>query len=100
MSDRRFDRPVLVRNGQFLIEEIGCLAEAFEFLEGWPKDRRGPIYKTAFRACERAHAGGVPLSVAHDAFASFARSAKILEGASAAMPCAMGAKSSRGSKST
>ena len=95
MNDRTFDRPVLVKNGQFLIEEIGCLADAFEFLGEWPKNRRGPIYDTAFRACQRANDGHIPLSVARDAFAGFARSAKILEDVSAAMPW-MAGKTGRG----
>jgi hypothetical protein len=65
-----------------MVEEIECLADAFEFLQEWPNSRRGPIFDTAFRACQRAY---VPISVAREAFAGFARSAKILEDASAAM---------------
>ncbi len=96
MNGRIFERPVLVKNGQFVVEEIGSLADAFEFLERWPDSRRGPIYQTALRACQRAHDGQLPLSVARDAFAGFARSVKILEPASTALPWMAGAKSGRG----
>nr|WP_287329072.1 DUF982 domain-containing protein [Mesorhizobium sp.] len=82
----RARRPAcFVRKGEFMVEEIECLADAFEFLQEWPNNRRGPILDTAFRACQRAYDGQVPISVAREAFAGFARSAKILEDASAAM---------------
>jgi len=96
MNDRTFARPVFVRNGQLMIEEIGCLDDAFDFLGAWPKNRRGPIYDTAFRACQRAYDGHVPLSVARDAFAGFAKSVKILEDVSAPMPWMAGTKAGRG----
>lgn len=35
-----------------MVEEIECLADAFEFLQEWPNNRRGPIFDTAFRACQ------------------------------------------------
>lgn len=60
MNDRTFDRPVFVRKGEFMVEEIECLADAFEFLQEWPNNRRGPIFDTAFRACQRAYDGQVP----------------------------------------
>jgi hypothetical protein len=58
-----------------MVEEIECLADAFEFLQEWPNNRRGLIFDTAFRACQRAYDGQVPISVAREAFAGFARSA-------------------------
>jgi hypothetical protein len=79
MNNRDFDRPVFVNNGQLMVEEIVCLADAFAFLEQWPKDLRGPVYNTAFRACQRAHDGHIPISVAREAFAGFANWAGILE---------------------
>ena len=66
------------------------LADAFEFLERWPEP--GTDYQTALRACQRAHDGHLPLSVARDAFAGFARSVKILEPVSTALPWMTGAK--------
>ncbi|RWO97281.1 MAG: DUF982 domain-containing protein [Mesorhizobium sp.] len=96
MNDRTFDRPVFVKKGAFMVEEIGCLADAFEFLEEWPKNRRGPIFDTAFRACQRAYDSQVAISVAREAFAGFARSAKILADVSAAVPWMTAPKTGRG----
>jgi hypothetical protein len=96
MNDRTLDRPVFVRKGEFMVEEIECLADAFEFLQEWPNNRRGPIFDTAYRACQRAYDGQVPISVAREAFAGFARSAKILEDVSAAMPWMAAQKTGRG----
>lgn len=36
MNGRIFERPILVKNGQFVVEEIGSLADAFEFLNNGP----------------------------------------------------------------
>lgn len=86
MSERTFDTPIFVRAAEGLIQEIACLEDAFDFLDEWPEHRRGVIYETAKRACHRAFDGFVPLKVARDAFAGFARSVKILENVSAAVP--------------
>ena len=32
MNSKIFDRPVLIKNGQLVIEQIGTLADAFQFL--------------------------------------------------------------------
>lgn len=95
MSDRTFDRPVLVKNGQF-IQEIGCLEDAFDFFDEWPRERRGPIFDTAYRACQRAYDGQISPSIARDAFAGFARSAKILQESLAPLPWMVSPKSGRG----
>ncbi|RWE39461.1 MAG: DUF982 domain-containing protein [Mesorhizobium sp.] len=95
MGDRTFDRPVLVRDRQF-IQEIGSLDDAFDFLDEWPRERRGPIFETAFRACQRAYDGQIPLSVARDAVAGFARSVKILQEPLAPLPWMSGTKSGCG----
>ncbi len=79
MNDRMFDNPVFVSERKSLVQEIACLEDALEFLYEWPKNRRGPIYLTALRACQRAFDSGYPLSAARDAFAGFAKSANILE---------------------
>lgn len=79
MNDRMFDNPVFVSERKSLVQEIACLEDALEFLYEWPKNRRGPIYQTALRACQRAFDSGYPLSAARDAFAGFAKSANILE---------------------
>jgi hypothetical protein len=86
MNDRIFDSPVFVKSGNSLVQEIACLEDALEFLYEWPKNRRGPIYETALRACQRAFDGSYPLSAAREAFCGFAKSAKIHEDVTTAMP--------------
>ncbi|MER9868593.1 DUF982 domain-containing protein [Mesorhizobium sp. M0136] len=93
MSERTFESPVFVRAAEGLIQEIACLEDAFDFLDEWPKHRRGVIYETAKRACHRAYDGLIPLIVARDAFAGFARSVKILEDVATAMPWVAAAQS-------
>jgi len=79
MNDRMFDSPVFVKRGTNLVQEIACLEDALEFLYDWPKERRGVIYQTALRACQRAFDTGYPISSAREAFCGFARSAKVHE---------------------
>lgn len=86
MNDRMFDNPVFVKSGNSLVQEIACLEDALEFLYEWPKHRRGPIYDTALRACQRAFDSDYPRSAAREAFAGFAKSVKILENVSAPLP--------------
>lgn len=93
MSDRMFDSPVFVKSGNALLEEIACLEDALEFLYEWPVKRRGPIYGTALRACQRAFDSGYPLSAAKQAFCGFAKSANILEDVSMPLPWMAGGKS-------
>lgn len=85
MNDRIFDRPIFVKNGK-VREEINSLVDALDFLEKWPKSRRGTIYGTVVRACDRASSGQIRVSIAHDAFASFAKSVKILDSVAAPLP--------------
>ncbi len=86
MSEKMFESPVFVRVTEGLIEEIACLEGALEFLYDWPMKRRGPIYQTAVRACQKAFEGGFPLSGARDAFVGFTKSAKIFEDIREPMP--------------
>lgn len=86
MNDRMFDSPVFVKDGTSLIQEVACLDDALDFLYEWPRNRRGPIYDTALRACQRAFDNAYPLSAARQAFAGFAKSAKILEEVSEPLP--------------
>ncbi|MBZ9986858.1 DUF982 domain-containing protein [Mesorhizobium sp. BH1-1-5] len=92
MSDRTFDSPVFVRVAEGLVQEIACLEDAFDLLDEWPRHRRGVIYETTKRACRRAFDGYIPSTVARDAFAGFARSAKIIEDVSTTVPWMVGAK--------
>ena len=86
MNDRMFQNAVFVKSGNNLVQEIGCLEDALEFLYEWPKDRRGPIHQTALRACQRAFDSDYPLSAARDAFSGFAKAARILVEVSMTMP--------------
>ncbi|PBB79222.1 hypothetical protein CK218_20720 [Mesorhizobium sp. WSM3879] len=86
MNDRMFDSPVFVKSGNSLIQEIACLDDALEFLYEWPKNRRGTIYETALRACQRAFDSDYPLAAARDAFCGFAKSVKIHEDVSVTLP--------------
>lgn len=54
MNDRMFESPVFVKDGNNHIQEIAGLEDAVEFLYEWPRNRRGPIYDTALRACQKA----------------------------------------------
>jgi hypothetical protein len=95
MSDRIFNRPILVKDGNVLIREISCLEDALEFLYEWPKNRRGPIYETALRACQRAFDSDYPLTAARDALASFTKSAGIMDDVTAPLPWMTGSKSNQ-----
>jgi hypothetical protein len=53
-----------VKDGNHLIQEISCLEDALEFLYEWPQSRRGPIYHTALRACQKVYEGNYTLSAA------------------------------------
>ncbi|TGQ51870.1 DUF982 domain-containing protein [Mesorhizobium sp. M1C.F.Ca.ET.193.01.1.1] len=86
MNDRIFDSPVFVKSGNSLIQEIACIEDALEFLYEWPKHKRGPIYETALRACQRAFDSDYPLMAARGAFCGFAKSARILEDVTAPPP--------------
>ncbi|MEZ2329658.1 DUF982 domain-containing protein [Mesorhizobium sp. RCC_202] len=95
MNDRMFDSPVFVKSGNSLIQEIACLEDALEFLYEWPRNRRGAIYETALRACQRAFDSNYPLTAARGAFCGFAKSAKILEEVTTILPWMLG-KGGRG----
>ena len=87
MSKRNFDHPVYVKAAaRGLIEEIGSLGDALEYLYDWPENRRGVIYTTALRACQRVTEDDYPLSAARDAFESFAKSTGVLAVVSGPLP--------------
>lgn len=86
MNDRMFDNPVFVKQGTSIIQEIACLEDALEFLYEWPENRRGPIFHTALRACQKVYESDYPLSAAKQAFIGFAKSVKILEEVSSPLP--------------
>lgn len=96
MNDRMFDSPIFVKQGTGIIQEIACLEDALEFLYEWPNKRRGPIYDTALRACQRAFDSDYPLHAAKQAFTGFAKSVKILEEVSTPLPWMIGPNTGRG----
>lgn len=96
MNDKTFGSPVFVKDGSFVIQEILSVADALDFLDEWPRKRRGVIYETAQRALHAAHDGRYPVSAAREAFASWARSAKILEDVSTTPPWMTAPKAGRG----
>ncbi|PSJ54999.1 DUF982 domain-containing protein [Kumtagia ephedrae] len=96
MPDKRFDRPIYVRNGTYLVQEIADLQDALYFLEDWPENRRGTIYETARRACCAAWDGHYPLDAARKAFEGWARMTKILENETPVMPWMTAPREGRG----
>lgn len=96
MNHRMFDTPVFVKSEGQLIEEVATIDDALEFLYDWPKRRRGPIYETAVRACQGAFEGRCSRPAARQAFASFAKSVKILKEVTLPLPWMMGKVPGRG----
>jgi hypothetical protein len=86
MNDRMFDSSVFVKSENSLTQEIACIEDALEFLYEWPKNRRGPIYHTALRACQRAFDSNYPRQAARAAFCGFAKASNILQEVSAPPP--------------
>ncbi|UVK46727.1 DUF982 domain-containing protein [Mesorhizobium sp. AR07] len=66
----------VVLNGE--TEEIGRVADAMDFLQRWPVDRRGPLYRTALKACGAAIAAQMSEEEAIAAFAGFARLTRVV----------------------
>lgn len=70
--------PLKVRiDGQ--TEEIDCVNDAADFLQRWPLERRGHVYRSALNACSAAIAAQISESDAMKVFTGFARVADILE---------------------
>ena len=100
MIEKRFDRPVIVRNNIGGVPQaILALEDALYFMDEWPEVRRGTIYTTARRACHGAWDGRYPLDAARKAFEGWARSAGILEDATA-KPSIVSTRSGRGGLTT
>ncbi|MBY2924889.1 DUF982 domain-containing protein [Rhizobium leguminosarum] len=76
MSSTRFD-PILLHR-QHIIDEVTCLDEIFDVLDGWPEDKRGLAYDTLLKACRDAANGRFPLSAARENFRRFLKMAGVL----------------------
>ncbi|AEH87604.1 MAG: DUF982 domain-containing protein [Mesorhizobium sp.] len=62
------------------VEEIDNVADAADFLQRWPIERRGHVYRSALNACSAAIAAQISESDAIKVFTGFARVAGILVG--------------------
>lgn len=51
MKAEVFSSPIFVKRATYLVQEIASLADAIEFLDEWPADRRDQAHETALRAC-------------------------------------------------
>ncbi|UVK57131.1 DUF982 domain-containing protein [Mesorhizobium sp. AR02] len=64
------------------IEEIDSVSDAADFLQRWPIERRGHVYRSALNACSAAIAAQISESDAIKVFTGFARVSGILVEAS------------------
>lgn len=69
MNPDAFSSPVFVKRATYIVQEIASLADAIDFLNEWPDDRRDLIHEAALRACYDAYDGRKPVSAARNAFA-------------------------------
>ncbi|MER8440414.1 DUF982 domain-containing protein [Mesorhizobium sp. M1312] len=96
MNPEAFSSPVFVKRATYIVQEIASLADAIDFLNEWPEDRRDPIHEATLRACYDAYDGRKPVSAARNAFFGFAKRAAILEDAISAMQWLAACKSACG----
>ncbi|ANT54462.1 MULTISPECIES: DUF982 domain-containing protein [Mesorhizobium] len=96
MNPEAFSSPLFVKRAAYVVQEIAGLADAIDFLNDWPEDRRDMIHEAALRACYDAYDGRKPVSVARNAFFGFAKRVAILEDATSAMQWLAACKSGSG----
>ena len=96
MSDTYFDSPVYVKDGGRLVRQIQSVADALDFLDEWPVDRRGMMFEVAEEALHSAHDGRFPITAARNAFASWASASRVLEDAQVAPAWMTGPKVGNG----
>lgn len=60
------------------VEEIDSVSDAADFLQRWPIERRGHVYRSALSACSAAIAAQISQSDAIKVFTGFARVSGIL----------------------
>ncbi|CCV11640.1 DUF982 domain-containing protein [Mesorhizobium sp. STM 4661] len=85
MQAEAFSSPIFVKRATYIVQEIASLADAIDFLDEWPEDRRDLIHDTALRVCYDAFDGRKPISAARDAFCEFAQRFAMLEDPTFAM---------------
>lgn len=70
MNAEAFSSPIFVKRASYIVQEIASLADAIDFLNEWPEDRRDLTYETALRACCDAYAGHIPVGAASNALST------------------------------
>ncbi|MGX9181779.1 DUF982 domain-containing protein [Mesorhizobium sp. BHbdii] len=85
MNAEAFSTSIFVKRATYIVQEIASLADAIEFLDEWPEDRRDLIHETALRVCYDAHDGRKPVSAARNAFLGFSERAGIFVDPTSAM---------------
>ncbi|RWJ39763.1 MAG: DUF982 domain-containing protein [Mesorhizobium sp.] len=85
MKAEAFSSPIFVKRATYIVQEIASLADAIDFLDEWPEDRRDRIHDTALRVCYDAYHGRKCLNAAREAFCDFAQRVAILEDQTSAM---------------
>ncbi|MES0032796.1 DUF982 domain-containing protein [Mesorhizobium sp. M0040] len=85
MSSGTFSSPLFVRRAAYIVQEIASPADAIDFLNERPEDRRDRIYEAALRACFDAYKRRIPPSAARYTFFRFGEQVAILEDATCAM---------------
>ena len=73
-----FSTTVWAKDGEFGIRPIGSVQEAQIFLDGWPVEKRGPLYYVAANSLQSAEEGSVLPDVAKAALIDFLAEADAL----------------------
>jgi len=95
MESATFKQPVFVRDEGFVVQKIGCVMDAIEFLEEWPVERRGLLHAAASDACYSAYDGRKSVEAANKAFTTWARRVGVMEDVPVAPPWMTGPKISK-----
>ena len=98
MKAEAFSTPVFVKRATYIVQEIASFADAIDFLDEWPEDRRDVTHETALRVCYDAYDGRKSLNAARDAFLRFCATRRDTGGSNLgdAMDCRLQIGQSRG----
>ncbi|WLS06465.1 DUF982 domain-containing protein [Shinella oryzae] len=100
MNAKVFDRPVYLKKGRDLIEEITCLEDAIDFLEAWPRNDRDIVHDATLKTCHMAFDGLKPVKVGRDAIRAFGDKKGILVKSPGVQPWMIRSRSGGGRVST
>lgn len=78
MSSKSFSVPVSIIKGVGMPTTVFTVAEAYDFLNDWPSNRRNGAHTLAVNACRAALSGDIEIELAEEAFRGFARRQQIL----------------------